>query len=96
MSMLTQDVMLERQPGDRSHKALALAFVLLALLVFAGVLSLAVGASGVSLWDAARAMVSAQDMAPRDRIVLFDIRLPRTVMGMLVGAALAVSGAAPR
>ena len=93
MSMLTQDVMLERHPGDRSHKALALAFVLLALLVFAGVLSLAVGASGVSLWDAARAMVSAQDMAPRDRIVLFDIRLPRTVMGMLVGAALAVSGA---
>ena len=93
MSMLTQDVMLERHPGDRSHKALALAFVLLALLVFAGVLSLAVGASGVSLWDATRALVSAQDMAPRDRIVLFDIRLPRTVMGMLVGAALAVSGA---
>ena len=32
-------------------------------------------------------------MSATDRIVLFDIRLPRLIMGILVGAALVVSGA---
>ena len=29
----------------------------------------------------------------RDRIIIFDIRLPRVILGVLIGAALAVSGA---
>ena len=93
MSTLTQDIPVSTGSGDRSQKAQALTVVLVVLLLGAVLLSLAVGASGASLWDAARSMITAQDLAPRDRIVLYDIRLPRTVMGMLVGAALAVSGA---
>ncbi|KPP83545.1 MAG: iron complex transport system permease protein [Rhodobacteraceae bacterium HLUCCO07] len=80
-------------PGDRSRQARALSGLLLVLLGFAALLSLGTGASGVSLGNAVKSLVSAQELSPRDRIVLFDIRLPRMVMGMLVGAALAVSGA---
>ena len=32
-------------------------------------------------------------LSARDRIIIYDIRLPRVVLGVLVGAALAVSGA---
>ena len=80
-------------PGDRSRQARALSGLLLVLLGFAALLSLGTGASGVSLGAAAKSLVTAQELSPRDRIVLFDIRLPRMVMGVLVGAALAVSGA---
>lgn len=31
-------------------------------------------------------------LTPRDQIVLYDIRLPRLALGLVVGAALAVSG----
>lgn len=79
--------------GDRRHRARMMVFVLLALLGGAVVLSLAVGASGASLWQALGDLASGRELSLRDRVVLFDIRLPRTVMGILVGAALAVSGA---
>ena len=32
-------------------------------------------------------------LSARDRIIIYDIRLPRVVLGVLIGAALAVSGA---
>lgn len=91
--MLAQDMTAPATPGDRSGRAQALSAVLLGLLGFATVLSLAVGASGASLWDAMLGLLSGSEISARDRIVLVDIRLPRTVMGILVGAALAVSGA---
>ena len=34
-----------------------------------------------------------QALSARDRIIILDIRLPRAVLGLLVGASLAVSGA---
>lgn len=79
--------------GDRSQKARALSFALVFILFAAALLSLAIGASGTSLWDALIGLANGEALSARDRIVLLDIRLPRTVMGMLVGAALAVSGA---
>ena len=79
--------------GDRSQRAQALSLVLFMLLCAAAFLSLAVGASGTSLWQAMFNLFTSQEISVRDQIVLLDIRLPRTVMGMLVGAALAVSGA---
>ncbi|PIE13321.1 MAG: iron ABC transporter [Rhodobacterales bacterium] len=93
MSILTQDIAGTVLPGDRSHKARALALFLLVVLFLAVLLSLGVGATSVSLWDVARSVTSAQDLTLRDQIVLYDIRMPRTAMGVLVGAALAVSGA---
>ena len=61
------------------------------VLVAAVALSLVVGSKAVPLatvWDA----LTAYD-GSADHVVVRDLRLPRTVVGLLVGAALGVSGA---
>ena len=82
--------------GDRSACA-ALAIVLLGLGLAATVLfSLASGASDASILAAARDLLfpSADPaLSVRDRIIIYDIRLPRVLLGVLIGASLAVSGA---
>lgn len=67
--------------------------MLLILLLAACFLSLTHGASGISLWSILADILAGRELEMRDRVVLFDIRLPRMTMGILVGAALAVSGA---
>lgn len=79
--------------GDRSHRARSVFFALTALLCAAVLSGLAVGASGTSLWSALADLARGQELELRDRVVLWDIRLPRVLVGALVGAALAVSGA---
>ncbi|MER9656063.1 iron ABC transporter permease [Mesorhizobium sp. M0152] len=84
--------------GDRSGRArlvIALAVVMLAAAVF---LSLTSGASDASAVNVVRAWLSGAapgDAAvnARDHLIVYDIRLPRVILGMLIGAALAVSGA---
>ncbi len=79
--------------GDRSHAANRLTFVLLIVLGVAVLGSLAIGASGATLWGALWELATGESLELRDRVVLWEIRLPRTIMGAVVGAALAVSGA---
>ncbi len=67
--------------------------VLLVLLVTVALVGLSVGATGTSLRDALMTIATGNEVAMRDRVVLWDIRLPRVLLGILVGAALAVSGA---
>lgn len=61
-------------------------------------LSLSIGATGITLTALPRVLSSIltgryeTDVA-REQLVLIDIRLPRTLLGMFVGAALAVAGA---
>ena len=85
-----------RREGDRT----ALAFLVLAGLVVASCLafafSITTGASDASIIDVIRGLASnrADDaLSARDRIIIFDIRLPRAILGFLIGAGLAVSGA---
>lgn len=73
---------------------LALAVLLLAVAV----LSLAIGPTGISLQALPRALEASLGFrtdaaASRDRLVLIDLRLPRTLLAAFVGAALATSGA---
>ncbi|MBB3052895.1 iron complex transport system permease protein [Prauserella isguenensis] len=78
-------------PTVRTARPAALAVGLLALLA-AGVASVAVGARAVpvgEMWGA----VADFDPLNGDHLVVRDIRLPRTVLGIAVGAALAVGGA---
>lgn len=82
--------------GDRSQRA-RVAIVLLALLL-AGVAlyGLASGASDVSAMTVVADWLSGKGkdaLSARDRIIVYDIRLPRIVIGIMVGAALAVAGA---
>lgn len=65
---------------------------LAALVLAASLLSLTSGAAGLGPGDLLSA-ITGEGLTPRDRVVLYDIRLPRLVLGLAVGAALAVSGA---
>lgn len=67
--------------------------ILLALLVVAMIGSVSTGASRVSPLGVLHDYLSGTGISARDHIVLMNIRLPRLAMGLLVGAALAVSGA---
>ena len=64
----------------------------------AAFLSLSIGSTGITLTALPRvlaAMITGQGDAAvaREQLVLVDIRLPRLLLGLFVGAALAVSGA---
>jgi iron complex transport system permease protein len=68
------------------------------ILVFAAVLSLALGPTGITLSSLPRAIAAllgtpADADATREALVLFYIRLPRTLLAMFVGGSLAFSGA---
>lgn len=83
-------------PRNRLHnRVLLTAFLALTVIAIA---SLAIGPSGVSFSSLPSAMNAAwngatDDISRQNRLVLFDLRLPRTLIGAFVGAALAVSGA---
>ena len=84
--------------GDRSARAKFAILVLAAFLAATVLFSLASGASDASAFAVVRDWLfpsfSATDaLSLRDRVIVYDIRLPRVVMGVLIGAALAVSGA---
>lgn len=85
-----------RPAGDRSHLGrLAIAGLAVTLLL-AMALSMTTGASGASAWNVVQAMIlgaQGDDGALlRDFAVVLNIRLPRMLLGVLIGAGLAVSG----
>lgn len=82
------------RPRDRLSRARLLHPVLAAVLVVACVASLEVGATDVTLSSVLGKLAQGHLPDGMERVVLFDIRLPRLALGILVGAALAVSGAA--
>jgi iron complex transport system permease protein len=92
MAATTTNVM-RRQVGDRTSTARRVTGVLFALLLLVSVAGLAVGAAETSLWSSLEAWAQGEDLSLRDQIVLLHIRLPRLFTGLLVGAALATSGA---
>ncbi|GLS85880.1 heme ABC transporter permease [Cypionkella aquatica] len=77
---------------DREARAALMTKLLIVLLLAVSVLSLGTGAAGLSLLDLGDAVIQRQ-LSQRDQVILWNIRLPRLAMGMLIGAALAVSGA---
>ncbi len=79
--------------GDRSRPAQLLLLALLVLLLLTSAVSLAVGAADVSPLNVLGAWLSGEEISIRERVILFDIRLPRMLTGLVIGAALAVSGA---
>jgi iron complex transport system permease protein len=83
----------DRRPGvvgTLGGRSLGLVVAVLVLLVAVAV-SLAVGSRPVPLGTALDALTSYDGSA--DHVVVRDLRVPRTVLGLLVGAALGVAGA---
>lgn len=85
MVALSPPLARRRLPGFSLTLALA------GLVLAASVLSLTSGAAGLGAGDLVAAALG-EGLSLRDRVVLFDIRLPRLALGLAVGAALAVSG----
>ncbi|PWW03850.1 iron complex transport system permease protein [Hoeflea marina] len=82
--------------GDRSARARLTIGLLVLLLAATAAVCLAQGASEASLRAVMLGWAGIGDPASvkaSDRLVIEAIRLPRVVLGMLIGAALAVSGA---
>ncbi|TCN32523.1 FecCD family ABC transporter permease [Sinorhizobium americanum] len=82
--------------GDRSGLARTLIAILAVLAAATFATSIMTGAADASVGNVLRWLAGDasgdQALSMRDRIIILDIRLPRAVLGMLVGAALAVSG----
>jgi iron complex transport system permease protein len=87
----------DREAGDRSGLARLLILFLAAVTLFAFGASVMTGAADASVGNLLRWLTGTETtdaaLSLRDRIIILDIRLPRAVLGLLVGAALAVSGA---
>jgi iron complex transport system permease protein len=96
------------RPADPLEQAAERAFRLpvpavlgaLAVLVLVGLASVSQGAAGLPVEGVVRSLVGAlpglevqQTLTPQQTSLLWQIRLPRTVLGALVGASLAMAGA---
>ncbi|PAQ07052.1 FecCD family ABC transporter permease [Mesorhizobium temperatum] len=84
--------------GDRSGRARIVILLLCLGLAVAVLLSLTSGASDASAVSVVGdwllgAAPGNEALSARDRLIVYDIRLPRVILGVLIGAALAVSGA---
>lgn len=83
--------------GDRSRLAQLLILVLIVVAAGMFAASIMTGAADASLSNVLRWLLgmegAEQALSVRDRIIILDIRLPRAVLGLMVGASLAVSGA---
>lgn len=80
-----------RQPQSlRSRRLIGLAMSVVLLLVMV-VLSLALGARDVAFGDVWNALFSP-DAGNNDHLVVRDLRIPRTVIGIVVGLSLALAG----
>ena len=88
----------DRTNEGRATSSQALLGVAAAALVVAAFLALSIGPTGITLASLPRvawAMIAgrAESEVAREQLVLFDIRLPRLLLGMFVGGSLAVAGA---
>lgn len=83
-----------RETGDRSRRAVLTLAALAVLLAAAILVSLTTGPTAVGMADLIAYITGGADaMAVQDRVILESVRLPRTLLGLLAGAGLAVSGA---
>ncbi|MDQ1186841.1 iron complex transport system permease protein [Agrobacterium larrymoorei] len=94
MSAVAMNAAAGRVPGDRSRKGLLTLVALCVILFLACLVSLSSGPTGVGLHELWLYFTGgAATMEARDRVILEAVRLPRTGLGLMIGAALAVSGA---
>ncbi len=76
----------------RDRSGLALPLVLSAAMVALALLSLSVGPADIALWPAIVGLFDVE--RPVTSLILAELRVPRTVLGITVGATLGLAGAA--
>ena len=67
--------------------------ILVITLIISGITSIAVGAASIPFAEVLSALMG-DELPVQNRTILIDIRLPRTLLAVLVGAGVATSGAA--
>ncbi|WP_333817360.1 FecCD family ABC transporter permease [Tabrizicola sp.] len=77
--------------ADRRPSRATVSLVLTVFVLAASLLSLTSGAAGLGLGDLLGALFG-EGLSARDKVVLYDIRLPRLALGLAVGGTLAVCG----
>lgn len=92
MATLAPGAALAGAPGNA--RARAAAMLLGVLLLVSALLNLALGAVPVPPLEVVRSLVMPSGADPASALVVREIRLPRLLAALAVGAALAVSGAA--
>lgn len=96
MSITATDPTVEAKPRPSRLRVPTLGgglLILLAALVATAFLSVALGSRAISLLDVATAFTHLNQSASTDGTVTLEMRVPRTLLGILVGAALGASGA---
>lgn len=63
------------------------------LLIMSFCFDLTTGVSGMSVGDLLHGIFHPQEMSPTDRVIIWNVRLPFSLMALLVGSALALAGA---
>ncbi|ABV92318.1 hemin transport system permease protein hmuU [Dinoroseobacter shibae DFL 12 = DSM 16493] len=79
--------------GGRYARAMRLHLWLWIFLLAVSAFSLGIGAAGAQVRAAVADWIRTGTLDAGAQVILFDIRLPRLALGLLVGAALAVAGA---
>lgn len=82
-----------RQYRRRSARKIAIIAVLVGLAVCAFVVATIVGPLSLGVGDVVRGIVTPNDVDETTRTVLWKLRLPASVMAVLIGAALSLAGA---
>ncbi|WP_115944907.1 FecCD family ABC transporter permease [Amycolatopsis thermalba] len=72
-------------------RVIALVVVAAVLLVLVAAINIGMGSSRIGIWNVLETLLGGGTR--RERGIIFDLRLPRTLAGVLVGAALGLSGA---
>lgn len=96
MSITAVETSTESKPRPSRLRAPTLGgglLVLLAALVATAFLSVALGSRSISLLEVAKAFIDLDGSTSTDGTVTLEMRVPRTLLGLLVGAALGASGA---
>jgi iron complex transport system permease protein len=82
-----------------SRKVVVTVTVMLALLILVAIVSVSIGSERIGFQTivkiiAAKITGQSTDIAPEQMVIISEIRLPRVMMAIVVGAALSVAGAA--
>src|SRR5215467_10116762 len=91
-TQLITNMKLRRDRLTVGRLVITLAF-LLAVLVVVVVAAISIGSKHVAPGYILKALISSTDIPPEQRAIIADIRLPRVLMAMVVGAGLSVAGA---
>ncbi len=92
---LDQTGFLDAQTAYRNLvvRRLATILLLLVLLLLSFGFDVVTGSSGMSAADLLRGILHPGSLSPTDRVIIWNVRLPFSLMALLVGASLSLAGA---